>query len=163
LAIKLLAVYALGVGKGSAVFRVLREREGWSYRQEAFLWPTPKGFRTRLLMATDLPNDDWPKAMRAALRADVEGWTDADLKRATGLAKAQMVRGIGPDPFYLTPKGPAGETPAGQAFETAYWHGKAGRALDEARLASQFELVRLDELKETALDMLDRAIGRVTR
>jgi hypothetical protein len=48
---RILAVFALGVGKTGAMHRALRNNRGWSYRQEALLWPTVGGWMPRFLAA----------------------------------------------------------------------------------------------------------------
>ncbi len=158
-ATRLLAVAALGVGKGASAFRVLREERGWSYRQETFLWPVPLGFQPRLLFATTRPEADVNgRAARDALKAAVAEWTQADLSRAMGLLEATLKHGIGPNPLYLAPEGPLGQGLADRAFLAAYWPLKTGRPFDADKLIAQMRYVRLSDLKETANQMLDGAI-----
>ncbi len=160
-ATRLLSVCAVGVGKGSAMFKILREKNGWSYRQEAFLWPAPGGFRPRMLMATALDNENWTAAVRDALLEEVKSWKEEDLKRARALLASYLELGLGQNPIYVTPHGPLSEGVEAETFELAYWTMKTGRPLDKSKLLAQLGHVRLEELKETAAEQIERSIGVV--
>lgn len=156
LSTRLLAVFALGVGKGGAAYRVLREQQGLSYRQEAFLWPTPGGFVPRIVYATTRTMDPASAAKaREALIADVKSWTADDLTRALAMAHASLRDQILPSPIYLTPSGSAGDGLSAKAFLAAYSRLKFGKALDMGKLLEQMRMVRLTDLKETALMILE--------
>src|SRR5262249_17438299 len=55
---RLLALYAVGCGKGSSMFRICREEHGWSYRQEACLWPSHSGWQSRFFVAMSPDSED---------------------------------------------------------------------------------------------------------
>lgn len=85
----LLAAHALGSGKSSSVFRILREQNRWSYRQEALLWPGKGGWRLRVVMI-EANADVTAEQMREPLLADVETWTEDHRGRALAMAEATL-------------------------------------------------------------------------
>lgn len=153
LAPKWLALVALGVGKGSALFEKVRQVEGWSYRQEAILWPDPAGLVPRLVAATVSDEDESGRAeaLRKTLQTAVDAWTEADRARAIGLAAASLERGLPLGPLWLV-DGPPGVYD--RSLLDAYWWSKAGVRWDPNRLAAALRNVTLDELKSTAAALL---------
>ncbi|MBI5705927.1 MAG: insulinase family protein [Armatimonadetes bacterium] len=157
LATRLLMISALGIGKSGAVYRVLREANGWSYRQEAFLTPTAFGFRPRLCATSSQIRREDEKAIRDALRADIGRWSDATLKTALALLSATYDQGSWPEPVYLTGTGPLGEEPTDRDFSSLFWRAMAGQSFDWSKLAARAKMVRLEDLKDAALQFVDRA------
>lgn len=160
---KLLALYALGVGKGSSLHRVVRDREALSYRQEAILWPSPNGFRARFLLAA-IPSDQdaaLPEKMRNLLAEDIRNWTKTDLDRALGMATASLIEGIGPNPLYWGDGGPLGKDLPDRAFLMAYWQMKAGKIWDPLVLVDDLRKVGLDDLKNGGESLILTAMPRV--
>lgn len=102
-ATSLMAVVALGAGKGSAMHRVMRVQGRESYFQQAVLWPTAKGWSPRLIWA-HAGTVDFEKA-RAGLLADVERWTEDDAGRARAFLGACLDRGLEATPFASGPAG----------------------------------------------------------
>lgn len=160
---QLLAVVALGSGKGSAMFETLREAQGWSYRQEAVFWPTEKGFVPRLIMASGdkTPPAELVKAMKQQLLDAVNAWTDANLDRARGMAEGILTRGLQMSPLYFNPGWPIEDNLHDRTFLAGYWRMKTGRAWDPKKMVGEMTLVDLAELKEAALGMLTVAIPHV--
>ncbi|HVT13831.1 MAG TPA: insulinase family protein [Fimbriimonadaceae bacterium] len=160
---QLLAIIALGSGKGSAMFQVLREAQGWSYRQEAVLWPTEAGFVPRLIMASGdkTPPAELAKSMKQQLIDAVNAWTDADLNRARGMAEGILTRGLEMSPLYFNPGWPIETNLHDQTFLHAYWRMKTGLDWDAKKLVGEMTLIGLAELKETALGILSVSIPHV--
>lgn len=159
---KLLAGFALGVGKDASAFRVLREQLRLSYRQEAVLWSVPMGFRWRLMLARSggvLPPETMQSTMDA-LKADVETWTDDTLRRAKGSLRAAWVYSVGPNPLYLSPRGPLSGSLEDRTFLKAFWQLKTGAPWDPETISAQTEKVTLDELKKAASEMLTGAMNQ---
>lgn len=160
---QLLAVIALGSGKGSAMFKALREAQGWSYRQEAVFWPTERGFVPRLIMASGdkTPPAELAKAMKEQLIDTVNAWADADLNRARGMAEGILTRGLQMSPLYFNPGWPIEDTLHDRTFLAAYWRMKTGKEWDPKKMVGEMSLVDLAELKEAALGMLTVAIPHI--
>ncbi len=160
---QLLTTFALGVGKESAVFRAVRQGLRMSYRQEAFLWPTPGGFRTRVLVAVK-PSDNeatLADSARAALLEDVATWNDATRARALAMAQAVYGRGLGLNPMILQAEGAVGESQEDRTFMTAYWQIKTGRNWSETDLLASLESVQIDEMRLAANETLKGSTTRI--
>lgn len=148
---RLLAVFALGVGKGSAMHRVLREGKGWSYRQEAVLWPSKAGWIPRLLFASTQVSLEEGLTARELLSSDVDTWTAETVARARSMAEATFA---GTNP--LSPL-TTGRDPFGSELEdecalyglSMMMYGASPKAIDQA--------VSVDELKAAAKDLLEHA------
>jgi len=157
---KVLALFALGSGKAGSLFRVAREKLGWSYRQESVLWPTPTGFAPRLLVVqsdkTDI--DKRGETLRTELLADVKTWTEQDRLRALGIAQACMTRGVEYSPFYFHPDRTISSNGADDAFMAAYWQMKTGSPWAPSRLLGQMGLVTTEDMKAAAQEMLAASI-----
>ncbi|RYG33500.1 insulinase family protein [bacterium] len=151
LSARLIAWTALGVGKGSALFRTSRERLGMSYRQEAILLGTPEGFVPTLLVATDKPDAE---ALRKALLEDIEGWTDDDVSRAKGILRANQETSLPLSPLLVSSGGPPTNDAADRAFLAAYWPLRTGRAWDQLYWAVD---VSLDDMKKLAREAVTAA------
>lgn len=160
---KLLAVFALGTGKGGSLFKIAREKLGWSYRQESVLWPTPGGLAPRLLVAQSASDeiDKRAETLRTELLEEIKNWTEQDRKRAIGMAEGALVRGLEVSPLYFLPDRPVTTTGADQAFLAAYWKMKTGEVWNPQRLLASMSLVTVDDLKGTAQEMLASSIARV--
>ncbi len=160
---KMLALYALGVGKGSSMHRVVRDRDALSYRQEAILWPSPQGFRPRFMLASVPSSEDaaLPEKLRNALVEDIRAWTQADVDRAMGMASASLRDGIGPNPLYWGESGPLGKSLPDRAFLLGYWRMKAGKPWDTVALIDDMQKVGLEDMKTAAERMVMVALPRV--
>ncbi len=100
-AARVLATTALGVGKDCSMFRVLREKQGLSYVQEAVLWPTTSGWIPRFVMLRNGGSVDDISTMRNALMKDIDEWDENVLKRALVLAQASLTDGLPWSPVWL--------------------------------------------------------------
>lgn len=153
---QILAIGALGTGKGASLYRVVREQMRISYRQEAIFSGAPGGFQPRILIASTQPDlRDRIDGIREALRADIAEWTEADRVRAAAAVRSNLMYGIGMSPFDFG----TGESAAGpfrdEAFVAGYWQLKTGTPWDPAELARLIELVDLESMREAATDLLD--------
>jgi hypothetical protein len=153
----LLAAYALGVGKGSSVFRVLRQQDRISYRQEAYLQGEGSYFRLCVACAF-LPRDDEAKLAeqtREQLLADVDQWGDGERARALALANTTLTGWPELVPMNLTGQGPVGSQD--RAFLEAYWPMKTGDPWDPEALLAKMNAVSLADMKTAAKSALRSA------
>lgn len=159
----LLAAYALSVGKGSSFHRIARETLHWSYRQEGVLWPSPKGFRFRMILARQERDFDVSGAtkLRELMVADIDRWADVDLQRAQSIAKLGMVHGIGPQPWRLSTSRPLDDSLQERAAMAAYWFALTGTNWNPAAVCDRMARVDLTSLKEAARKLLDQASVQV--
>ncbi len=155
----LLALFALGCGKGGSLYRIAREKDGLSYRQEAVLWPTTTGWVPRLVVAaSDQKDPDGAAAqLKIDLIADVSKWTEADRLRASGLATGVLERGVPLSPFYFQSDGPVTGSVYNRAFLEAYWLSKTGTPWNAEGMAERLRGVSLEALKAAAYEMLTHA------
>lgn len=130
-----LASVALGAGKGGALHRVLRERHGLTYRQEALWWPTRTGWRLRILVARQ---GDWPEGFeaRAALLEDVAKWDEAVLARALGAGSGGLTGTFLPGPIWIDGSGPIGPGLSDRLALAGYRALVGGDPMDAADLAT---------------------------
>jgi len=160
---RILSLFALGVGKGSSLFRVVRQKRGWSYRQDAILSPTKDGWVPRLLIAS-IPTDDTAvrvKTIKADLLEDIGSWTMATRARAIGMAEAVLANHVPYSPLYVLGNSPVGFSLEDRTFLAGYWLMKTGQAWDPAALIDSMKKVSLEDLKEQATAILTTAIPRV--
>lgn len=159
----LLAVAALGVGRGSAMHRVLREREAISYAQEAMLWPTADGLRPRLLLlhAPSRVDPELPAKVIALLRADVGRWEESDRERALAVAEAALDRPDGWQPIPLPVSLVADRRLALQVCWRGYAAMSGGISDDLDSVLESLRRVTLADLQASATDILDRVVPRM--
>jgi hypothetical protein len=160
---RILSLFALGVGKGASLFRVVREKHAWSYRQDAVLSPTREGWIPRLLIAC-IPTEDVKdrvKAIKSDLIDDVNAWTPASRDRALGMAEAVFKFHVPYSPLYVLGAAPVGETLDDRTFIAGYWQMKTGKVWDADRLVEAMKQVSLDDLKQQASTILTTVIPRV--
>jgi hypothetical protein len=162
---RLLALVGLGTGKGSSLFRVVRERHGWSYLQTAVLWPSPTGFVPKLLVAQSSRDgvEARTEEIRAELLADVKAWTTADLDRAKGMVGAILGRGLEVNPFYFRRVGPMTQSIEDRTFMSGYWAMKTGTDWNPSQLLSSMAKVSLEDIRQSATDLLTGASAKVYR
>jgi hypothetical protein len=160
--IKLLSAAALGAGRASSLYRVAREKNGWSYRQEGFLQPTPGGFRLRLILAHagQPPALELIEPLREGLRADVKAWTEVDRIRALGIARSWLRDGLGAPLIRLLPQERALASLEERTHLAAWWKIKFGSDLHGPAMAERLEKVTLEALREDALEAVERASAR---
>jgi predicted Zn-dependent peptidase len=162
-AANLLVTTALGVGKGSSMFRVLREKMDLSYIQQAIVAPTPGGFQTHLVMIVKPSAEEAPlvDTMRAALAADVATWNEDTRKRALGMALAFLQNEAIATPLYLDGASAVGFGHDDHIFLNAYWTEKMGNAWDPGALLTLMRQVTLEDMKKMASDLVANAQGGV--
>ena len=158
-AARLLAVFALGVGKQGALHRVLREEMGLSYLQQAVLWPTNKGWSPRLFMVRKTEDGEakYAAIMRDALLKDIESWDEGTVLRAQAMAKAAFTRNLAGSPIWLDHEGPMAQSLADRCAWRGYLEMVGSGALREEVLLGAMQNVDLDQLKEQATAYLDQA------
>lgn len=161
----LLAAFALGSGKGSSVFRVLREGNGWSYRQEAFLWPEGEGARLRVaLLSEPKASGPSPEEVKKALLADVAAWSEATRARALGIAEAVLLRDAPFMPIQLSVREHAEtESLEGRTHLAGWWFLKTGEVWNPSDVLEGLRAVTLDGMKEVASRHLLHALGSVRK
>ena len=157
---KLLAMVALGSGKGSSLFRVVRERMALSYRQDALLWPTSGGWRANLILGLQpmSGNAEYLAKLgeiKETLLSDVSAWSEADLQRAQGYATALVTRGGEASPLFFRYAGPFTSDVYGQTMMAAYWKMKTGSEWDAQALSEAFTNVSLEQLRAEAAALLE--------
>ena len=163
LSAKILSLFALGVGKGSSLFQVIREKHAWSYRQEAVLSPSKDGWIPRLMIAS-IPfaePKERAKMIQAELLDDVKAWTEATRKRAIGMAEAVFTHQVPFSPFYVHGKSGISDSLEDQTYMAAYWPMKTGQPWNPQALLESMRNVSLDELKEQATNQLSVEIPNI--
>lgn len=158
----LMAACALGLGKSSAVWRVVRQKERLSYRQEAYLVPSPKGFRLQVTLAFK-PREDQAEVgekVRAALLKDLESWDESVVTRTQGAAKLAFETNLLPLPFYLQPERPL-TTSAEDAVYYRAWAALKGAPVTLGALQIQMSLVDAKAMREAAGSFLSGATAEV--
>jgi hypothetical protein len=160
---KLLALLALGGGKGSSTFRIWRGKKGWTYRAESVMWPHLDGFQPRLVAAMKPFAEEGALAdqMRASLLADIATWTFETRERAIGMAEATLLRGIEYNPFYWAREAPITQSLEDRTFLSAYWMMKTGGNWDPQVLLQSMQSVELETLQATAKEMVENAYPRL--
>ncbi|HSI73978.1 MAG TPA: hypothetical protein VK934_12445, partial [Fimbriimonas sp.] len=149
---RLLALFALGSGKGSSLFRVVRQQLGLSYRSEAVLSPTETGFNTRLVILAEPGASS--ERIREALLKDINTWKEPERVRALGMAQAVIERENGFSPFYLSGLEPIVSDFEGRVFMAGYWHMKTGLAWNPALILANLNDIPLTELQEAAKEIV---------
>ncbi len=156
---RLLAVFALGVGKSGAMHRVLREAMGLTYRQEAVLWPTTTGWLPRFVFARKASDQELGLAVTAkdALLKDVDTWDEGTLTRAKAMA-ASSLSGDNPlCPFWTGSTGPYSYS----VEDRCSWAGltlmMTGASIDPATVVQALSKGDLDGMKMAARTLLDQA------
>lgn len=157
-----MAALALGSGKDSTMFRVVRERHAWSYRQEAFLQMEGNRWRLRGVVQ-QAPGTEGPdaEALRQALLQDVASWDESTLKRASAMARL-AASGRAPSPLQLGALGRADMgSLAGRALLAALWFESTGELWSADEFADRCAEVKLDEVKRWAEAQLKESSGRI--
>lgn len=151
----LLATCALGVGKGSSLFRVPREKHGWSYLQSGFLSPTLAGWEPRLFIAAlrRTFTENMISDLKQDLVDDIKSWTEDDRTRAVQILEATLTRDVPYGAVWLG-DGPVGESLQDRTEISDYWMMKTGQPWDPEKLVDICESVDLDTLKAAALKIV---------
>lgn len=162
-AARIVAVFALGVGKGSAMHKALRDEQGFSYRQESVLYPTSIGWQPRLLAVHRVREGDAEAlgSVRDALLKQVSAWAEPDLLRARNMAQSALAGTVPFSAFWLDDSGPM----SGNLEDRCAWRGflamcGAGEK-SESALGTSLALVSLEQMRAAAQEMLSSANGSV--
>jgi hypothetical protein len=155
-AAKLLAVFALGVGKESSMNRTLRERAALSYLQGAVLWPTSQGWEPCFTMVRRTTDDEakYATEMRDMLLKDVDTWQEPALLRAQAMAEAAFARNLSISPIWLSSSGPMGASLMDRCAWRGYLEMVGSGALREEVMVGAMKNVDLDQLKDQAKALL---------
>jgi hypothetical protein len=155
-AANVLALYALGTGKVSSLFRIAREKHAWSYEQESLLWPSSEGWQPRLFLAL-APSEDNRKRLDQLvpeLVADVGTWNSDIRDAAVGMAEANLLRQVPYGPITWNGQALTRDPEQRVAFDL-YWMQKTGAHFSGRDLFSALEAVDLSDLKTAALAILN--------
>lgn len=163
LSLHLLATSALGLGHGSALFRLAREEFGWSYRQEGFLQPSADGLRLRMILAHSASAELHEKIdpLREGLLKAIANWGQADRLRAVESLRSYFESGVGTSPIRLLPEGTPLASLEERTHLAAWWKLKFGEDFQPMRIVEGLEKVTLAELKSTAKSIVEGASARV--
>ena len=149
---KLVALTQIGFGKQSSLFRIVREKLGISYQQDAFLWPSPTGFKARFIFFTTQKVSE--ADIRTALLGDINIWTESDLERARRLLIASFEGAIPFGPMWITRTGQPSNSLEDQTFLRGYWLMKFGQTYSLETNTSEIEKVTLPSIKKIAADIV---------
>lgn len=140
-----LCAYALGFGKGSAAFRVVREQLRLSYRQEAMLIPGENGWQLGLVFAHSGAVDRLK--LVEALKADIEAWNEETLARAKGMMAGTFDLKFGALPILLNPNGWLSTSLEDRTYWQAHAAMKGGTPTTLEALRSAAEQTDLEGLR----------------
>lgn len=146
------AMTALGVGKESSLFRIVRETLRWTYRQETVFWPEAGGFRPRLLLAWKaIPEPEGRiEQLRDELLKDVEQWDLRTLERNKRLTLLGLRGQFPQSVWWLDTSGPIDDSVISKTGFAAYLSLVGAHATSETVFATAIEKSGLDEVKEAA-------------
>lgn len=153
-ALSMAVVGALTQGKGSSLYKKVREEKGEAYQLSGSVMPGPKGWRLEMTVIQRSERTLTPDQVTALLIEDVNAWGPAELARA----KAMTLAGLSQETFdALVSVGPERVRP-GIEIE-AFLLGVTGGLLRLNELEGQIEKVDLASLKAAALKALQSADG----
>ncbi len=147
-------VGALTQGKGSSLFKKVREEKGEAYQLSGALMPGMMGWRLEMTVIQRSEKTLTPDQVTALLVEDVNSWGLAELARA----KAMTLAGLSQETFdALMAVGPERVRPG---IETeSFLLGVTGGRIRLDELEGQIERVDLASLKAAALKALQSADG----
>ncbi len=156
---KFLATVALGAGKGSSLYRILRETQGLTYFQQTGLTPTAKGFCPSFkIFKSSLPgHQSFVIHAKEELLKDINDWSVAHLDRSKGFGKGLCCYGLMPGFFGLG----FSDGLKDQAFNDLIWKGYLAFVGDSPVTLSQFSKkcfsVTLPEIQKQAVELIKSA------
>lgn len=157
-----LAIFALGCGKGASIFRIWRETNGWSYLQAAGVRGGSGGLALDSWFATNPDSAATElKDASTSLTKDVDAWTDADRSRALAMAESVLLHDLAFGMFWFDSTGPLRDTLEDRTFLAAYWKLRTGSDWDPRALLDQMKLVSLEDLRKAAAAYLEGTSPRV--
>jgi len=158
----ILAVFALGVGKQSTLFRVLREQLRQSYRQEALLWATSHGWVPRIVAA--VPPElgrDFVEVLRGELLKDIEAWDETTLECAKALSESALQADLSVSPIWVDSTGPATtELRSRVSWLSFVTVANTPRLARDGILSQKLQEVTLESLKNSAREWISKAKPR---
>lgn len=150
----LVAMCALGSGPGGTLQDVCRRQNGWSYDQDAVLWPTRSGSVPVATMFRKKGSDISPDAVQKSLLAAVDTLSETDRARAIHLAKLALSGDGRWSPLLIEPDRAYQATPS----DKVAWRGFAEVWSSSTSFPSKFtqpcEQVSLARLKEACRNLL---------
>lgn len=150
-AARILAAFAIGAGKDSTIFRVIREKLSLAYRAELAFVAQPNGVTPRLVFASTQTVE--MSAVIAALREDVQSWNATTRDRAIAMVESAW-RFDGPEDI-LTLTGTIDRGYASKLFRAAAWVKLTGLKFDSEAWLAAMNAVDADAMKAAALEMLN--------
>lgn len=162
---RFLAAVALGVGKGSAIWRTVREQEGLGYRVEGVFWPTRSGFVPRFILLRKAEQSELRVGgdLISALRSGAQELDIIDFQRAKVMAEQILLRPNAFASIYTDGSG----TLFGDDQDDVRWRGLLnGMGLPSLPLARWAELVNdveFEEFQSAATELVDSGNLRITR
>lgn len=143
-----LATVALGVGKTSTAFRVLRVQRHDSYRQECVLLPARRGWQVTVQWAqSSNPN---LQEVKSDLLRDVDRWDGETLRRSKALCRSVLERGLRWPFIWLDSETPVDRSLASEGYFAAIWQSRYGESFDLDKFLASIDSVSLDGLKAIA-------------
>jgi len=135
----------LGVGKESLLWKVSREILGYSYRQEAFVTPTPTGWQPEMMIGTDESFSVEP--LKKTLEAEIVKLEKSDLDRAISMIRANFLEGMPLGVVYWNRRGPGQFGLADEVFRQTFWRVKTGESWSVPSLVSRMNTLSVEETK----------------
>lgn len=148
---KMLAMVGFGAGKTGLLFQVIREELRASYRQEAILFPTAKGFRPMMVFSGATQLSD---RAGKALKTRIDQYTVEDLKRIQTLALASWEGRIPLHPFWSTAYGPKGTSEIDLIAMRSLFGFWGLDPMTWDNLPQEMNRVTLEELKSASTELL---------
>lgn len=153
-ALSMTLVGGLTQGKGSSLFKKVREEKGEAYQLSGSLMPGTKGWRLEMTIIQRSEKTLTPDQITALLIEDVNSWGPAELARA----KAMTLAGLGQETYDALMA--VGTERVRPGIETeSFLLGVTGGRIRLNELEGQIERVDLASLKAAALTALQTADG----
>lgn len=151
-----LASIALGIGKDTTLFRVIREGTRASYRQETMLMPAQNGwashlgvFRTGEMKVDEIAKD------RSLILADIATWTPATLSRAQAILKEGLGGTYPENPFWINERTPLGVGPAAESAFSALNMALSGQLLKLETLTKLSKQATVEDIQKAAKNLVE--------
>ncbi|MDI9641112.1 insulinase family protein [Kamptonema cortianum] len=154
---RVLATYALGVGKDTTLFRKVREERALAYDVDGVLWPTRKGWEPRFfVLKTSAENDfEIPNALKNLILEDIDTWNEQTLLRARSMAQSSLKRSNPVSGFWVSRNHALQLTQSERAAWRGYMQLVGSPAISPAAWADMLDVVNLETLKNQAKQMIE--------
>lgn len=150
----LMATCTIGSGPGGLLQDVCRRQNGWSYDQDAVLWPTRAGSVPVATVFRRKGSDITSEAMQKSLLAAVEALTETDRLRAIHLAKLALNGDDRWSPLLVEPDRSYQATPMDKVTWRAFAEVWSSSTSLPAKFSQPCEQVTLARLKEACRNLL---------